>query len=352
VAKVKKGLASALERVVKQIKPAQNYTLERVTVDTVGFSRGATAARHCVYRLLHSEPKGQPSFKRRLEALGFDVEKVEVQAVGIFDTVSALGVAYLDISDVKELHLDAVRDAKAVYHLAAAEEYRICFSLTNIDSAVNAGRGCEIFLPGAHSDVGGSYANGKSEEKALWTGDGSEELLDYLETYGWVRPGQARIVGRFDAVARRDDIWPIRPDNKGRSLKAGQAHLLSADRYAKMERPRISNRYSFIPLQLMAAFAREQGLSIKSKLEIDYDPLREPFPMTEDVVNMIKAYADQAKGTRSSLPEDWQRRTPTLNKLRNEHLHFSSGSAAGLNLRANLWDDFLDPWRRVYSDTA
>ena len=43
--------------------------------------------------------------------------------------------------------------------MTAADEYRLYFSLTNINSAIRHGFGMEVAISGAHADVGGSYAS-------------------------------------------------------------------------------------------------------------------------------------------------------------------------------------------------
>lgn len=81
VAKVDRGIANALAEISNKLNPQENYTLELITVDAFGFSRGAAAARHCVYRVLHSElANGKVSLRERLELLGYEVEKVETEA--------------------------------------------------------------------------------------------------------------------------------------------------------------------------------------------------------------------------------------------------------------------------------
>jgi hypothetical protein len=362
VAKVEKGLATALQKVTRAF-PSNAYILEHVTVDTFGFSRGAAAARYCIHRILYDVPTyterfGKlPSLKRRLVQAGYELGALEVKAVGLFDTVSAFGIAYVDSSDARTLHLDAVKEAQAVYQLAAAEEYRFCFSLTNIDSAVSAGKGCQIFLPGAHSDIGGSYVHEAGEHKVVWTEEGSESIQEFLETYGWAKVGQTHIVGQGDGVERRDDLFPERPDGMGRSAKFDRVHLVLQDYYLKLERPRISNRYSFIPLQLMAEFAREQELVYKPQLETKYDPAAADEAtgsgaVPEDMIARIKDYAGRAKGTHDSLPEDWMQRDAGMKRLRNRFLHFSSSSAAGLTLRTRKIGEMWDPWRRIWPDNA
>jgi hypothetical protein len=362
VAKVEKGLGNALAALTKLFPPGK-YDLESVSMDTFGFSRGAAAARYCIHRILFDVSTGTqklgklPSFKKRLVQAGYELGQLEVQAVGLFDTVSAFGIAYIDTSDVRSLHLDAVKQAKAVYHLAAAEEYRLCFSLTNIDSAVSAGNGCQIFLPGAHSDIGGGYVPNDSESKIVWTEDGSESIQEFLEIYGWAKVGETRVVRQRDLLQRRDDMMPMRPDNSGRAPKFDRVHLIWSERYLKIERRHISNRYSFIPLLLMAEFAREQGLIYDPELETKYDPAANDAKtgagaVPQDMIARLKGYANRAKGTHDSLPEDWMQRDASMKRFRNRFLHFSSSSAAGMNLRTRNIGEMWDPWRRIWSDNA
>jgi hypothetical protein len=143
---------------------AKTHEFTKIVVDVFGFSRGAATARHFVHHvtvgirtLVTPVPKNLlnpfaptqlstlnvpvPTLKRSIELAGYQVKKdaVEIGFVGLFDTVSSYVIALT--SDVKILHLDAIKDARKVYHLAAAEEHRACFSLTNIESAKKAGVG-------------------------------------------------------------------------------------------------------------------------------------------------------------------------------------------------------------------
>jgi hypothetical protein len=63
-------------------------------------------------------------------------------------------------NDVPELHLTFDSDPRVmkVVQLAAADEYRLNFSLTTIGSALRLNKGFELTLPSAHSDIGGGYA--------------------------------------------------------------------------------------------------------------------------------------------------------------------------------------------------
>ncbi len=130
-------------------------------INVYGFSRGAATARHFVHLL--SDPKV------RVKEFPNNWSRVLVQVnfVGLFDTVSSEGVYYAN--DVQDLGLRFTDDvARRVFHLVALDEYRENFSDTTIASACVAkssvngarvGMGFELGIPGAHSDVGGGYTS-------------------------------------------------------------------------------------------------------------------------------------------------------------------------------------------------
>jgi hypothetical protein len=300
IGKVDKGLLQALSELSKRLP--DDAIIEKLTVDTFGFSRGAAAARYCIHRVRYEERRWlrkKQSLKQLIEAAGFPVEKIEIHAVGLFDTVSALGLPK-DDSDVEELKLDAVREAKAVLQLAAAEEYRRCFSLTNIDSA--GGKGRQIYLPGAHSDVGGGYVEGDNESKEILKGANAPAIAAFLRRFGWSREGE---------VIYRDG-------QLGYGYKQGE--------YVAIHRQGISQEYSFLPLRIMADFATEQGLLIVSDLYSTYDPVNLPG----EVRARIEAYATKKSPSAAS---DWQSDDPALCALRSDFLHFSAKESAGMWLR-------------------
>lgn len=232
--------------------------------------------------------------------------------------MSALGIAYVDESDVPVLHLDAIKGAKSVLQLAAAEEYRVCFSLTNVDSAKKRGVGREVFLPGAHSDVGGGYVNNDSESKTVFVGSATSSIVEYLRQNGWHSDRELDHVV-IDSVE--------------------SSHRFEEFRVARKD---ISNQYSFIPLRLMADYATEEGLSVLPKLKAVFNPSLIP----RELKNQIEQYA---KGN-DSKASDWQRNEPSLNALRHDFLHFSSRSELGFHLRTlDIGNGRKRPFRRVYN---
>jgi hypothetical protein len=127
-------------------------------VNAFGFSRGAAAARLFVHRVQ------QESKEHKFFVDDWSKVILQVNFVGLFDTVSSHG--YLSYtSDVQDLHLqlDASR-VNRVFHVVALDEYRANFSCTNVHSTVQKGKGYEIGIPGAHSDVGGGYTSDLAPE--------------------------------------------------------------------------------------------------------------------------------------------------------------------------------------------
>jgi hypothetical protein len=130
-------------------------------INVYGFSRGAATARHFVH-LMNDQERRATEFPKNWSGV-----IVQVNFVGLFDTVSSEGVYYGN--DVRDLGLRFADDvAKRVFHLVALDEFREKFSDTTIASACGAkstvngtrvGMGFELGLPGAHSDVGGGYTS-------------------------------------------------------------------------------------------------------------------------------------------------------------------------------------------------
>ncbi|WP_312966952.1 phospholipase effector Tle1 domain-containing protein [Acinetobacter gerneri] len=135
-----------------------------------GFSRGAAAARHFIHYCKISDPFF-PFWK---------INRVRTQFcfIGIFDTVSSFSYNYSakpNFKDVNELSLDfralSIEEKKKtkVFHIAAADEFREFFSLTDITVALKGKFGYEVIMDGAHSDIGGSYPSGLGDSYYITT---------------------------------------------------------------------------------------------------------------------------------------------------------------------------------------
>jgi Uncharacterized conserved protein (DUF2235). len=201
VAKVTKGCIEGAKAVVSKFKGIPKEI--NLTVNVFGFSRGATAARHFIYvatsptEFIRSgsgffalTPYDAPSLKNAVyikekslaDTYGFfgaclarqtlRIASVQFKFAGLYDTVAAYGLNHrggLGINnDTKQLSLDAIGYGRVnfVLQLAADDEYRDNFDLTNINSA--GLYGLEFTLPGVHSDIGGSYVDGDKEVSVLF----------------------------------------------------------------------------------------------------------------------------------------------------------------------------------------
>lgn len=178
--RAREGIRDALKLIHTKLllkHPPEKFFIKQVDVDVFGFSRGAATARHAIHvvtteeTIVVSDPSGygaevvvtnQPLFDRLRITYGYSemrTDKVKIIFAGLYDTVVSVNA-----SQVKPAWLanntrnqKAVAKAKCALHLAAADEHRADFPLHRIKSALDAGTGAEYYLPGVHSDIGGSY---------------------------------------------------------------------------------------------------------------------------------------------------------------------------------------------------
>ena len=142
-----------------------------VTVDIVGFSRGAAAARDFANRLLARRDTGHYR-----DLVGGGCVRVDVRFMGLFDTVLSAHLGEVDL-----------RIPEAVGYVAsavAANEHRERFSLESIypsnDARDTAGNRLERSFIGAHADIGGGYACEPAGSPSCDGGDLSDVALAWM----------------------------------------------------------------------------------------------------------------------------------------------------------------------------
>jgi len=265
-------------------------------LDLFGFSRGAAAARHCVHLILEAD------------LTELKVEQKNIRFVGLYDSVAAEGAMHSN--DVDDLHLNRLGVAEKVVQYAAADEFRSKFELVDINSAVSAGVGTQHYLPGAHSDVGGGYAQNlretrmKLRDETLFNFSASEDSYNdqrHLERMGYYR----------------SDEWLAMED--GRELYVTRANP-------------IDHLYARVPLYLMVD--EINGMS--------YDFLgfsQGRYSISENRLLMGVKSALRAKMDGGPIPlSEWSQDQPLgtlrLAQLRRTYCHFSSRyDAVGLSPR-------------------
>ncbi len=318
--KVDQGVADVVKQITKKHKDT-SVIIELLTLDTFGFSRGAAGARYFIYKAL----LGDKSIKSQLQDLGYSVRKVEFKFAGLFDTVSSHGLSFTN--DTSALKLDSVSFVDQVVHLVAADEHREKFSLTDISSARSTG--IQVYMPGVHSDVGGSYrdnvpdgmSGGEKQLKIFWAkGHDSEARVlaekKRLIDSGWYKEDELELKSRYH---RRF----------GKGIKTKYASLYAG-------RSKVSNQYSRIPLQIMAKQAVEAKIKFKPTLKSSE---KVPASLSKSDSN-IKKYFDKHKkpstSTKafSSVADDWvNENTQWMKDLRHDYFHFSAHYSIGLSPR-------------------
>lgn len=119
---------------------------------------------------------------------------VSIPAMGIYDTVSSVGVLFnntiknnylIDIQNctnafsklhhrnVKDLGLNDLKLVDDIYHICALDEYRENFALVPVPKEAANKSVTQIYIPGCHADVGGGYSEGYDKkisfkEESLW----------------------------------------------------------------------------------------------------------------------------------------------------------------------------------------
>ena len=364
------GISGVADRADEGIKRAVNlitdsdkidslkHYINKLTIDVFGFSRGAATARYAIHVLFDGRIAGVNQYTgellyefkpihTRLSNRGYDIapKVVEVCFAGLYDTVlSYYGSQYFKFTS-NVLQQKAVARAKKVLHLAAADEHRKDFPLHNIKSAKSKG-GEEYFLPGVHSDIGGSYNQANEKELQAETDetkkvymlttdenmvilrgrpDMVEQDRDYLKDQGWYKDDQIKILA-------------IKSSRGGRMAKL------------KVDRRNIHSSYCNIPLKIMAKYARDKEVKLKInvKLEDRANTILEPEEDLKNLEGIINGYIASNK---NSKPGDWINddaplNTAQLKKIRNKHFHFSSKPGAGYAPRI-VKDKATKKYRRI-----
>ncbi|MFK7078639.1 DUF2235 domain-containing protein [Flavobacterium oreochromis] len=356
--KVEKGCVKAAKKARDKFKILRKDKLRILFINVYGFSRGATTARNFIHvastpsiiedhiwgmsllsptKKRHKITKKHPLylkhgfFGHQLVVNELEPEHIVFNFVGLYDTVSSEGIYHGN--DVKVLGLDAIRKAKMVFQIAADDEYRENFDLTNINSA--GLHGLELTLPGVHSDIGGSYLPHTIENSVLFKGTGSsnkikaEKYRDILINEGWFNKDQLYITSELTRTKEPDFIYKLR----GKRM--------------------LENTYDKIPFNMMVKVSEQFDVVYADKKKIKKTLITDP--VIKKAYQQLQAYAAKCQNFRNECirTQDSARYTsylhqtkkisyldfiaPSLLKeLRNRYFHWSvRADAFGLNERTN-----------------
>lgn len=404
------GVASRAEKGVREAvlalqeflekKPPEKYEIEKIDVDVFGFSRGAAAARHSISLMLEwlapdTILPNRP-LHNRIRVHGYDVEKkmVEVKFAGIYDTVVSVNASQLSDDAANKLNQRAVALAAKSVHLCAAEEHRLDFPLHTIKSALSKGKGKEYYLPGVHSDVGGSYnlannlAKAGDQIKILHAAGSYNSLVEKKQkliaagvcsanslNIEITEVGMRRKPGSLQSVETPLEgklIETRKLDEKGQGVRTtheidmvincGTAIVLNNDRdwlikqgwyrpseivthsfgmgYLQVNRRNIKSAYCNIPLKLMAKLATENGIKFEPKLNQRANLLLSKEPDLQSLESSINSYVAKM-GDNKSRPEDWidnahihhNSSQYPITGIRHDHLHMSAQTTKVTNTK-------------------
>ncbi|WP_426485464.1 phospholipase effector Tle1 domain-containing protein [Flavobacterium sp. 2] len=344
VAKVVKACVKAPEA----LSPYSDKEIDVLKLNVYGFSRGATAARHFLHianspaviysqlpdnkvkvmaPLYLQEAEGKTNiitvsnhplldqhgyFAACLLKENFNIKKIEINFVGLYDTVASYGLYHGN--DSIDLHLDAVKKARFVLQLSSDDEYRENFDLINIESA--GLHGLELTLPGVHSDIGGSYINNAKEVSALYYKRESlynkmihhsdqevEKLKKIVISEGWYKKHQIEA-----GVVHKSAI-----DDK---IKKGSVEDLERF-YAVVGTRNLYNTYDQIPLHLMFHFSKDADVKYDVNLEKRHTIIDE---FIKSVSNNLNNYVNACNDLRNSYVEMYNGDLYDKNSINKEYL--------------------------------
>lgn len=204
IAKVARGV-SDVHRFLNGHTNQKERPTTKVHFCVYGFSRGAACARLFSYLVARAADDNKTiafenDFKAYLDgpAKTLQTDRLHfldeytpqnrlVEFLGIYDTVSSIGLidekgtsidGEFEASDLLVHHnLNArqyglyspqLGNVKHTFHICAIDEYRKNFAITDVGKKV-PGTCIEVFVPGCHSDVGGSYEDGLDSTGCLKT---------------------------------------------------------------------------------------------------------------------------------------------------------------------------------------
>lgn len=259
-AKIRRAQKLIKASINKMVGEQENLRIKSLTLDIFGFSRGAATARSFIYRIwnldfyynLRTNIYGEPIYKPSSHFFGIQYRvQINVRFLGLFDTVSSYGLRHKN--DVNQLNLKIQKGfVRKTVHLVAADEYRSNFSLTNIASAGE--KGTEIILPGAHSDIGGGYA--QEEHEYLYMG---YMPSGYELTYRPVFRGYMTFERLHNDKWINDYLYNYASDQYWRRNHSKAYNSPPPFR-------RVRNDYARIPLKIMYNLAKNQIPSFNQRL--------------------------------------------------------------------------------------
>ncbi len=340
IAKVERGIKDLVrEKIATLPKDKKIY---KIVFDVFGFSRGAAAARHfCnevkkpAYYVTRTKRDPYDKYDRNARILtdekdlvkhaggilGAELKKIglkpyeetynniEIRFLGLFDTVVSdlvvkenigykLAPFFNGIPIIAQEYLEDIKTnisglgIKKVFQIRAKDEWRANFAYTPTE------KGHTLYMLGAHSDIGGGYAELDKYTSILGFFDATKDDEEMFKQ-------QEKVRKYFidEDYCKENEIWfeKIYKHTSGFYIESSPTettpiyekisghYILKTSRY-------ISNKYSLVPMYVMLQKAIDYGVpfykdyneAIKNKVNIK-NPFEHEIPDTEEF-KMLREY--------------------------------------------------------------
>lgn len=396
-----------IEKVVKeQFIAAKGKKINKIIFDVFGFSRGAAAARHFCNEVskkesyrneIKNDPYDKyplPTGRRIIDAhaggiLGamlnergyesvHDTYEIEIRFLGVYDTVISdmvlkdnLGMKLVVVNrwfPVAELALTPINTDVShlkigqIMHITAQDEWRDNFALTPTNA------GYTLSMHGAHSDIGGGYAELQKYEPILDFFDADAKKInegtefweekkklrnfyvnnlychDYFSNVGTVKfinthdhylninatPSTSKYFPStgIEFVNRSADYEPSKEFLYDSEKKHALYETKLADHIVLQDSRYISNKYSLVPLNLMLEYAIKYDVPFykdynKAKPPVKYlfeyeIPEEQEFDKLREYLQVMRKIVFDDKSSNYIIPQQ------LFHHIMNKYIHLSA----------------------------
>lgn len=319
-----------------------DWSKDEVHFSAYGFSRGAACARLFAYlvargksganityeaqfnEFLYGSAKSLFKGKRLTFLEKMPDNKHKVDFLGLYDTVSSIGLKDSETFQTHQLNATdyglyspQLPRVDCTLHIGAIDEYRKNFAITDVGETV-PDKCAEIFVPGCHSDIGGSYAEGEESELCLNTEIDDKPAL--------ILTKDPRNTSVFETVSESSLVklgWAV----TGKTSTSWVRKIISSKRKVKrgISNVTLKTMWNMADNTLSSVYGRKPFCSYKSLKDFQ---VPEGLNSFDSQVNGSLP----AKGTRKFIIPGGSLSSVEYRKLRYNYIHTKTNDSLGIRL--------------------